>query len=108
METDIHKLEVCLGFAYGFPIVVYLTGMAWNKMVGAPVKVNKAWATFCLALPVVALGMLVRLDTLQRTWTTSPYAVLVMGIVFAVFAPAALILAIVRLWRTNPRHQNRS
>jgi hypothetical protein len=107
METDIHRLGVALGFAFGLPIVGYLTGMAWNKMVGAPPKVNKAWATFCLALPIVALGMLVQPSVLRGLWSTSPYFLLLLGIFFGLCAPAALIAAIVRLWRTKPGDQGR-
>jgi hypothetical protein len=107
METDIHKLGISLAFAFGFPIVVYMTGMTWNKVVGAPPKVNRAWASFCLALPIVALGMLVQPSILRRLWSTSPYFLLLLGVVFGVGAPAALIAAIVRLWRTKRGHQGR-
>jgi hypothetical protein len=63
MEIDIHKLAVWIALALGFPIVIYLTGVAWNKTLGAPRKLNKAWATFCLVLPIAALGMLVQPST---------------------------------------------
>jgi hypothetical protein len=99
METDIYKLGFSLGLAYGFPIVVYAVGMAWNKVAGAPAQVNRAWATFCLALPIVALVMLVRPSILQRVWVASPYLLLVLGFVFGVLGPVALIVMIVRLWK---------
>jgi hypothetical protein len=105
METDIHKLGFSLALAFVFPVVVYVTGIAWNKIAGAPQKVNKAWATFCLALPIVALGMLIHPSTLRALWLTSPYVVLLLSVIFGLLAPAGLIVAIVRLWRTKPsRH----
>jgi hypothetical protein len=57
-----------------------------------------------LALPIVALAMLVRLNTVRRLWTTSPYILLLFGVVFGIFAPVGLIAAIVRLWRPRPLH----
>jgi biotin transporter BioY len=107
METDIHRLEMSLALAFGFPIVVYLTGVAWNKITGAPSKVNKAWATFCLALPILALGMLVQPSVLRRLWSSSPYSIVLLGAFFGVCAPTALIVAIARLWRTKPGGQGR-
>jgi len=105
METDIQKLGFAIAVALGFPLVVYATGMLWNKIAGAPPKVNKAWATFCLALPIIALAMLVRPSTLRSVWSSSPYVLVLLGAVFGVFIPAGLIAAIVRLWRTAPpRH----
>jgi biotin transporter BioY len=101
METDLHRLGISLGFAFGFPIIVYATGMAWNKISGAPRKVKKVWATFCLALPIAALAMLVHPSVLARLWATSPSVLLLLGFVFGGCAPAVLITAIARLWRTR-------
>ncbi|MGB9073198.1 MAG: hypothetical protein WCC22_11070 [Terriglobales bacterium] len=104
METDSSNLIFALAFTFVFPIVVYLTGMAWNKIVGAPPKGNKIWASVCLLLPIVLLGMLVQVgfDTLRRLWVASPYLLSFLTLAFGMLAPAALIAAIVRLWRTGP------
>ena len=104
METDLSNLAFGLALAYLFPIVCYGTGMAWNKTVGAPPKVNKVWASFCLLLPIVCLGMMVQggREFLRRLWLGSPYLLSIVALVFGVLAPAALIWAIVRLWRVKP------
>jgi hypothetical protein len=109
MERDLSDLTFGLALAFGFPIVVYLTGMAWNRVVGAPKKVNRTWASFCLLLPIVALGMMVQVgwSSFQRLWMTSPYVLATLTLVFGVIAPAALIAVIVRLWRTGPNHHDR-
>ncbi len=103
METDLSKLIYGLTFAFVSPIVCYGTGMAWNKVVGAPEKVNRVWTSFCLLLPIVLLGMLVQLgfDLLRRLWAGSPYLLSFLTLVCGVLAPAALIAAVVRLWRTG-------
>jgi hypothetical protein len=90
--------------ALGSPIVVYLTGMAWNKTVGAPWKVNQAWTTFCLVLPIAALGMLVQPSTLRRLWSASPYTLLLLAIVFGLCVPVGLIIAIVLVANGPNRH----
>lgn len=104
METDTSRLAYALAFTFLVPLVGYLTGLAWNKMVGVPPQVNKAWSTFCLVVPIVGLVMFVTvdLDLIRRLWSTSPYVLLVCVIVFGTFAPAVLIAVIVRLWRTKP------
>jgi len=107
METDSSKLLFALVFAFISPIVCYAAGMVWNKAVGAPAKVNRVWTSFCLLLPIVLLVMLVQVgfDTVRRVWITSPYFLSILAIVCGVLAPAALIAAIVRLWRTKPDQQ---
>ncbi len=104
METDTTKLTYALAFTFLLPIVGYLTGMAWNKLVGAPSQVNKAWATFCMAVPIIGLVMFVNVDfdLVQRLWSTSPYTLSICAVVFGILAPTALIAAIIRLWRTKP------
>lgn len=104
METDIGSVVFGLVFAFVFPLFGYLTGLAWNKVVGAPVKINKIWATFCLTLPIIFLSMMVKLgfETLRHLWVTSPYVSVVLLVLFGLLAPAGLISLIVRLWR--PKH----
>ncbi len=108
METDTAKLAYALAFTFLVPIVGYMVGIAWNKTVGAPHQVNKAWTTFCLAVPIIGLAMFAKIDSdlLRRLWSNSPYLVVVCMIVFGVLIPGALIAAIVRLWRTRPRHND--
>jgi hypothetical protein len=110
METDLSKLIYGLTFAFVSPIVCYATGMAWNKVAGAPPRVKKIWASFCLLLPMVLLGMLVQVgwDSLRRLWMTSPYVLALLTLVFGVVAPAALIAVIMRLWRPVPHHHDRT
>lgn len=104
METDTTKFAYALAFTFLLPIVGFLTGMAWNKLVGAPTQVNKAWATFCMAVPIIGLVMFVNVDfdLVKRLWSTSPYIFSICAIVFGILAPVALITAIVRLWRAKP------
>ena len=109
MGTDLSKLVFGLTFAFVSPIVCYGTGMAWNKVVGAPPKVNRIWTSFCLLLPIVLLGMLAQVgwDSLRRLWMTSPYVLALLTLIFGVIAPAALIAVIMRLWRASPSHRDR-
>ena len=60
--TDISSLTTLLGLTYGLPAVVYVVGLAWNKTVGASPKLNKFWATFCLAVPIAGLAMMANVD----------------------------------------------
>lgn len=108
METDADKLAYGLAFTFLLPVIAYLTGMAWNKFVGAPSKVNKAWATFCLGIPIVALVMFVTidLDLIYRLWSTSPYVLSICAVLFGLLAPASLVFVMVRLWRTRPSHHD--
>jgi hypothetical protein len=109
METDINKLGYALAFTFLLPIVGYMTGMAWNKIVGAPSRVNRAWATFCLGVPIVGLVMFVTVDfdLILRLWSTSPYLLSMCAVVFGTFAPVALIFGMVRLWRATPSRPHR-
>ena len=99
--ADISSLTTLLGLTYGLPAVVYVVGLAWNKMVGASPKLNKFWATFCLAVPIAGLGMMANVDSdlLRRTWANSPYTLSLIAFVCGVIAPAGLITLILRLWR---------
>ena len=106
MNTDLSNLIWGLTFAFVFPIICYGTGMAWNKVFRAPATVNKVWTSFCLLLPIVGLGMMVQVgwESLRRLWLSSPYLLSIAALVFGMLAPAALIAAILRLWRTKPIH----
>ncbi len=108
METDIVKFADAMGFTYLTPIVGYMVGMAFNKAMGAPKKVNKQWAMFCLAAPIVGLAMFVNVDSelLRRLWSTSPIVLSFCVLVFGLLLPAALIAVIImRLRRpVRPRH----
>jgi hypothetical protein len=103
METDIVKFADAMGFTYLTPIVGYMVGMAFNKAIGAPKKVNKRWAMFCLAAPIIGLAMFVNVDSelLRRLWSTSPVALSLCAVFFGLLVPAALVAAIVRLWRMD-------
>jgi hypothetical protein len=104
IETDLSKLTFSLALTFVFPVVMYLTGIAWNKMVGASSKVNKIWASVCLLLPIAFLVMLVHygFDSIRRLWMVSPAVLVCLILVFGALAPAALITVVVRLWRTGP------
>jgi hypothetical protein len=108
METDITKLAYALAFTFLIPIVGYMIGIAWNKTVGAPQQINRAWTTFCLAVPIIGLVMFAKVDSdlLRRLWSNSRYLVVVCVVVFGLLIPGALITAIVRLWRTSPRQND--
>ncbi len=108
MHTDVSKLAVGLGFVLGFPIVGYATGVIWNRMVGRSFpKLDRAWATFCLLMPIIGLGMIVKVgfETVRAVWQESPILASLVYLFFAGVVPAALIYVIIRLWR--PRQDDR-
>jgi hypothetical protein len=109
METDLSTLAFSLVFTFVFPVVVYLTGLGWNMLVGAGPKMNKIWASVCLLLPIVLLAMLLQVgsDSLRRLWIASPYLLSLVALIFGILAPAALIAVIMRLWRTKPGREGR-
>ena len=105
MYTPISTLGIGLAMAFGFPVVVFATGRVWFRMVGGSTpRVDKAWATACLLLPIVALGMMVKVgfETIRAVWLGSPILATLAYLFLAGVVPALLIYLIIRLWR--PRH----
>jgi hypothetical protein len=107
MEPHPSDLLFGIAFAFGFPVIVYLTGMAWGKIVGAPPRDRKIWTSFCLLFPIFDLIIFVQVGshTLRRLWVTSPYTLSLVAGVFGILLPAILIAAVVRLWRPGQSRQ---
>jgi hypothetical protein len=108
MQTDISKLAFGLAAAFVLPIIGYVVGIFWFKVVGGSFpKIDRAWATFCLFMPIVFLGMIVKLgfEAVRSVWTESPFFASAAYLAFGLIVPAGLIYIIVRLWRPRQRHQ---
>jgi hypothetical protein len=92
--------------AFGFPVVVFATGPVWFRMVGGSTpRVDKSWATACLLLPIVSLGMMVKVDfdIILAVWLESHVLTSLVSLFLAGVVTAILIYLIVRLWRPTPR-----
>jgi hypothetical protein len=107
MEPHPSDLLFAIAFAFGFPVIVYVTGMAWGKITGSTPKVKKVWTSFCLLFPIFGLIIFVQVGahTLRRLWATSPYSLALVAVIFGLILPALLITAVVRLWRPRPNRQ---
>jgi hypothetical protein len=102
MHTDISKLEFGVAAAFIIPVVAYAIGRAWNSAVGGSFpKLNRVWATFCLLMPIVALGMMVRagFETVRSVWIESPLVATTAYFFIGIVAPLGLIYLVLHLWR---------
>jgi len=95
--------------AFGFPVVVFAAGRVWFRMVGGSTpRVDKNWGTACLLLPIVSLGMMVKVDfdIILAVRLESPILTSFVYVILAGVVPAILIYFILRLWR--PDHDDSS
>jgi hypothetical protein len=103
MEAEISKIESALAVAFLLPAVCFVIGMIWGKMVGGwrNATLRKGWITFCLVLPIVFLGMILKFGyaTLRGVWLQSPFLSSVAYTFVGIVVPALLIAAAMRLWR---------
>lgn len=102
MYSDIYRIAISLGFALGFPIVVFASGRIWFRIVGGSTsRINKAWATACLLLTIASLGMMIKVgfEIIRAVWLIHPVAASFVYFIFWVLVPVILIYMIVRLWR---------
>ena len=81
--------------------------MFWSKIGGrCDTKFRKWWTTFCLLMPFIAFGMMVRRMTednfvgLRAVWSSEPIQ-LISVLAFTMLLSATLIFAVLRLWRTS-------
>jgi hypothetical protein len=60
MNENAYKLVFGVVFSFLFLLIVLLVGMFWGKFAGGwrNTRLRKGWITFCLALPIVSLGMM--------------------------------------------------
>jgi hypothetical protein len=108
MSEHLHNLIFGLAAAFVLPALAFALGVMWSKLVGGwqyP-KFRKWWTTFCLLMPFVAFGMMTnrmaedRFEGLRASWSIEP-SMVVLTIVLAVLLSAAVVVAMIRLWRPS-------
>jgi hypothetical protein len=102
MHSDIHKLAIASALALGFPVIVFASGRIWFRMVGGSTpRVDKLWATACLLLPIISLGMAIQVgfESIRVVWQEHPMCATIAYFFLGAVIPAILIYTIVCLWR---------
>lgn len=108
MSEHLYNLIFGLAVAFVVPAVCFLLGMFWSKLIGGwrDTKSRKWWTTFCLLMPFIAFGMMVRRMAednfvgLRAVWSSEPIQLITVT-AFAMLLSTALIVAVLRLWRTS-------
>jgi hypothetical protein len=95
--------------AFGFPVSFSPpdgSGFGWSGV--RPQGVDKNWGTACLLLPIVSLGMVVKVDfdIILAVRLESPILTSFVYVILAGVVPDILIYFILRLWR--PGHDDSS
>jgi hypothetical protein len=83
----------------GFPVVVLAAGRVWFWMVGGSTpRIDKAWETACLLLPLAGLGMIAKVGfvNIRGVWLESPVLASLAYLFLAGVVPAFPIYFIVR------------
>jgi hypothetical protein len=108
MSEQLYNLIFGLAAAFVVPAICFLLGMSWSKLIRGwqDPKFRRWWTTFCLALPFVFFGMMIKrmseenFENLRELWPTEPSA-LVTTIGVAMLLSSVLIVAVVRPWRSQ-------
>lgn len=109
MSEQLYNLILGLAAAFVVPAICFLLGMSWSKLIRGwqdNPKFRRWWTTFCLAMPFAAFAMMIKrmseegFENLRDLWSTEPFA-LVTTIGITTLLSSGLILAVVRLWRSQ-------
>jgi|SRR5579862_2077965 len=107
MSEHLSNLTIDVAAAFVLPIICFLLGVAWSKLIGGwrDNKSRKWWTTFCLVMPFLFLAMLTKImaesdfESLRAIWSIHPILLLLL-LGLTTTLSAILVVAIVRLWRT--------
>jgi hypothetical protein len=108
MSEHLQNLIFGLAAAFVMPILAFVLGMAWSKLVRGwgDSKFRRWWTTFCLLMPFIAFGMMAKrmsedhFEGLRASWSVEPL-LLVLTIGITALLSAFAVVAIVRVWRTS-------
>jgi hypothetical protein len=108
MSEHLHNLIFGLVAAFVMPVLTFLLGMTWSKLIGgwSDSKFRRWWTTFCLLGPFIAFGMMAKrmsedhFEGLRASWSVEPF-LLLLTLGLTALLSAAVIVAIVRLWRAS-------
>lgn len=106
-SEHIYKLALVLAVMLGGSGITYLIGRMWSNVVarvfGVPpnARNRKVWATFCLGLPILVMAAIVRDNYGElRDWLSQSPVIASVGVLLVLLLVfAALVGAIIRLWR---------
>ena len=108
MSEHLRNLILGVGAAFVLPVITFVLGMAWSKLIGGwqDTKFRKWWTTFCLLMPFIGFGMMVsrlaedNFAALRAVWSSEPLQLITITAI-AMSLSTSLIFAALRLWRTS-------
>src|SRR5215472_11232666 len=91
-----HFRNLLFGFAVALviPAICFVLGVAWSRLIGGwgDTKFRKWWTTFCLLMPFIAFGMMVRrmaedrFEAVRLVWAAEPFHLIAIVVIAAVIS----------------------
>jgi hypothetical protein len=108
LSDHLYNLIFGLAVAFVVPAICFLLGMFWSKLIGGwgDTKFRKWWTTFCLLMPFIFFGIVVRRMAednfvgLRAVWSSEPIQLITVT-AFAILLSTTFIFAVLRLWRMS-------
>lgn len=108
MSDHLNNLIFGLAVAFALPAACFVLGMMWSKAIGGwgDLKFKRWWATFCLALPFLFLGMMTKriaednFQTLREVWAAEPLQLVTLSVLAIVLSIVAIV-GIMRVWHSS-------
>ena len=105
MDDHLRALIFGLSAALLLPLLCFLLGMGWSKLIGGwqDSKFRRWWTTICLLMPFLFVGMMLHrmgddnFQGIRSAWLASPVAVALIGI-SAALVSIALVFQVLRIW----------
>jgi len=108
ISEHLHNLIFGLATAFVLPIVGFVLGMIFSRILGGwrVAKIRRWWTIFCLSMPFVFLGMMItrmaedHFEGIRSSWSAEPKLLLII-IAFGVLLSTTTMLALLRAWHRS-------